>query len=164
MNWENKEKTTMTDYPQRGSCQCQSIRYTITDAPLFTHLCHCTKCQKRTGSAFVLNAMVLEDDFSITEGAPECYSAIRDSGAEFLTFGCPSCRNNLYSTHTGFHRIIMISGGTLDDPSWLKPQAQIFTNNKQAWLELSDDIPAYPEMYELEDTWPEASLAKLAET
>jgi hypothetical protein len=108
--------------------------------------------------------MVLEDEFSIIEGAPEEYTTVSDSGAELSAYACPSCRDVLYYTHPGFQRITMIAGGTLDDPSWVKPQAQIFTKSKQPWLELSNDIPAYLEMYELEDTWPKQSLAKLAET
>ncbi|RLA39524.1 MAG: aldehyde-activating protein [Gammaproteobacteria bacterium] len=154
----------MTDFTQHGSCNCQSIRYTITDAPLFTHVCHCTKCQKRTGSAFVLNAMVLEDDFALSEGALDSFSTLTDSGAELSAYTCPSCRDVLYYTLPGFQRIIMVAGGTFDDASWLKPDAHIFTRSKQAWVELSDEIPAYREMYELEKAWPQASLAKLAES
>lgn len=152
----------MSNFLQYGSCQCQSIRYKITDVPLFTHLCHCTLCQKRTGSAFVLNVMVLEDEFSVTEGVPEGYTTTTDSGAMLSTFACSTCRDNLYHTHPGFQRIIMLAGGTVDDPSWLKPQANIFTKSKQPWVELSGEIPAYPGMYELEEAWPAASLAKLA--
>jgi hypothetical protein len=154
----------MTDFPKHGSCNCQSVQYTITDAPLFTHLCHCTKCQKRTGSAFVLNIMVFVNDIALTSAAPESYTTITDSGSELTTFACSSCRDILYHTHPEFARIVMIAGGTVDDPGWIKPQAHIFVRSKQPWLELSNDIPAYLEMYQLEDTWPQASLAKLAET
>jgi hypothetical protein len=108
--------------------------------------------------------MVLEDEFVITEGVPEGYTTATDSGAELSTFACPSCRDNLYYTHPGFQRIIMIAGGTVNDPSWLKPQANIFTKSKQPWVELSKQIPSYLEMYELEEAWPKESLAKLVES
>lgn len=154
----------MTDFLQHGSYNCQSIRYPITDAPLFTQICHCTVCQKRTGSAFFINVMVFEIDFTLTKGAPERYSSATGSSAELSAFACPSCRDILHYTHPGYQRIIFIQGGTLDDSSWLKPQAHIFTKSKPAWVELSDEIPAYPEMYELEDVWPKESLAKLTES
>jgi hypothetical protein len=131
---------------------------------LFTQICHCTLCQKRTGSAFFLNIMVFEGDFALIKGATDNYSTLTGNGLDLLTFACPSCHKVVYHTHPEYQRIIMIAGGTVNDASWLKPQAHIYTNSKQAWVELSDDIPAYREMYELEEAWPPASLVKLTES
>ena len=44
-----------------GGCACGAVRYRLTSAPMFVHCCHCRDCQRQTGSAFVLNALIEAD-------------------------------------------------------------------------------------------------------
>ena len=63
----------MTDVafqPMAGTCSCRGVRYRMTAAPLFVHCCHCTWCQRETGSAFVLNAMVEAECVEVLAGSP----------------------------------------------------------------------------------------------
>ena len=154
----------MSDFPQYGSCECQSIRYEIIAEPLFIHVCHCTRCQKRTGSAFNITVLVFVNDFALIEGKPDHFLTTTDSGAELSTYTCSSCRDNLYHTHPGYTGIVMPTGGTLDDRSWVQPKAHIYTESKQPWVQLPDGIPTFSEMYKLEDVWPKESIAKLSDT
>ena len=56
--------------PVEGTCSCRGIRYRMTAAPMLVHCCHCTWCQRETGSAFVLNAMVEADCVDVLAGSP----------------------------------------------------------------------------------------------
>ena len=56
--------------PLVGGCQCGSVRYSVSKAPLVLYACHCTNCQKQTGSAFVLAMAIHEDSLSFTAGEP----------------------------------------------------------------------------------------------
>ncbi len=107
--------------------------------------------------------MVLETDFAITDGKPELITMTLDSGAEFGSYACPSCRTYLFHTHSGYAGIIMPTAGTLDDTSWVVPKAHIYTKSKQSWVQIPEDIPTFTEMYEPENVWPKESLARLAE-
>ena len=56
-----------------GFCSCGAVNYRLTSAPMFVHCCHCKDCQRQTGSAFVLNALIEADRVHIVDGraAPE---------------------------------------------------------------------------------------------
>ena len=66
--------------PQAGGCQCGKIRYEITDAPQLVYTCHCTECQRLTGSAFSLGVIVGETDFRLSGIKPRPLQRIADSG------------------------------------------------------------------------------------
>ena len=52
-----------------GGCACGSVRYRLASAPMFVNCCHCTWCQRETGSAFVINALIESDRVELTSGA-----------------------------------------------------------------------------------------------
>src|SRR5436305_1549576 len=54
-----------------GGCTCRFVRYRMTGTPLFVHCCHCRWCQRETGSAFALNAMIEADRVRLLEGHAE---------------------------------------------------------------------------------------------
>src|SRR3546814_10161202 len=58
-------------YPMEGGCGCRDLRYRLTTAPLIVHCCHCRWCQRETGSAFVLNAVVEDDRLELLHGSPQ---------------------------------------------------------------------------------------------
>src|SRR6516164_4091706 len=53
-----------------GGCACGSIRYQLLDKPMFVHCCHCDDCQRLTGSAFVLNAIIETQAIKLLRGKP----------------------------------------------------------------------------------------------
>ena len=63
-----------------GGCTCRFVRYRMTGKPLFVHCCHCRWCQRETGSAFALNAMIEADRVQILEGEVEAISTPSLSG------------------------------------------------------------------------------------
>ena len=68
------------DPTYEGSCTCGSVRYRMTSGPLFVHCCHCRWCQRETGSAFALNAMIEADRVVLLAGMPEVVDTPSNSG------------------------------------------------------------------------------------
>jgi hypothetical protein len=61
------------NFPQPGGCQCGAIRYEITGPPAAVYACHCTECQKQSGSAFAMAAVIPQEHFCITKGSDSTY-------------------------------------------------------------------------------------------
>jgi hypothetical protein len=103
---------------------CGSVRYQVTGEPLSVHACHCTDCQKLSGSAFGLSMVLNRDDLELLEG---------DIGTA-IWFSSP-----------GYAGIIALKPGTLDDTSGLRPIAHMWYRSAQPWLDVGNDLPVYQE-------------------
>jgi hypothetical protein len=130
--------------PMRGGCHCGAVRYDIAQAPLLVYACHCTDCQRITGSAFSIGIVVPDAAFRLTGRAPRTAPHhVADSGRIKARWVCPDCGTWLFgdprpgTPHPGQIRIVR--GGTLDDASWLRPTMHYWTRSKQSWVVLSDD-------------------------
>jgi len=144
-----------------GGCTCRHVRYRMTGDPLFVHCCHCRWCQRETGSAFALNAMIEADRVVLREGEVEMIVTPTLSGKGQNIARCPRCRIALWSNYAGAGAAVrFVRVGTLDEPDRLPPDIQIFTASKQPWVVLSPHIPAVPEYYKAADFWPKASLER----
>jgi hypothetical protein len=144
-----------------GSCTCGSVRYRMTQRPLFVHCCHCRWCQRETGSAFVINAMIESRSVEVMEGEVAMTHIPSASGRGQDVARCPECLVGLWSYYSGLgNKISFVRVGTLDDPELMPPDIHIFTSSKQPWVILPDDAPAVPEYYNRNDYWPEESLVR----
>lgn len=145
-----------------GGCTCRAVRYRLLGKPLFVHCCHCRWCQRETGSAFALNAMLETERIQLLEGAPEIVNTPSNSGKGQQIVRCPTCRIALWSHYAGAGNLLaFLRVGTLDEPDHLPPDIHIFTSSKQPWVTLSPDIPAAPGYYDRNAHWPKESLARL---
>lgn len=146
----------------QGRCTCGAIRYRLKDRPLFVHGCHCTWCQRETGSAFALNAMV-EMALVEVEGEVDLVPTPSASGRGQEIARCPVCRVAVYSHYSGAGRkVAFVRVGTLDDPSACPPDIHIFTTTKQPWLVLDGRVPVVPEYYDWRIHWPDWAQARRA--
>ncbi|SFK27090.1 GFA family protein [Falsiroseomonas stagni] len=145
----------------RGHCTCSRIRYEITSKPLFVNCCHCRWCQRETGSAFAINAMIETDRIVLTADAPELVDTPSNSGRGQKVMRCPTCRVALWSHYPGAgQRFAFLRVGTLEDPDACPPDIHIFTDSKQPWVVLPEGVPAVPEYYDRDQYWPAESLAR----
>ncbi|MCB1575632.1 MAG: GFA family protein, partial [Xanthomonadales bacterium] len=132
----------MTLYPLRGRCTCGEVQYEITDKPLFVHCCHCRWCQRETGTAFALNAMIESWKVVLTMGEPEAVMTPSNSGKGQKIMRCPTCRVAVWSHYAGAGDAVkFVRVGTLEDPDGLPPDIHIFTESKQPWVVLPDGVP-----------------------
>ncbi|MFZ0499432.1 MAG: GFA family protein [Steroidobacteraceae bacterium] len=153
--------TPNTPYPLEGGCDCKRIRYRMETAPLVVHCCHCRWCQRETGTAFALNAMIEAEHVIDLEGDPELIDTPSSSGRGQKIARCPDCRLAVWSNYSGAGPILrFVRVGTLDTPDVLQPHIHIFTSSKQPWVVLPQGVPAVPEYYEIERVWTPESLAR----
>ena len=148
-------------FPLEGGCDCRSIRYRLQTRPLFTHCCHCRWCQRETGSAFVLNAMIESERLTLLAGTPTKVHTPSESGAGQQIYRCPQCWIALWSHYAGAGPTVsFVRVGTLDEPDRLPPDVHIFTASKQPWVVLPAGTPTVPGYYDREQLWPAQSLAR----
>ncbi|KAJ4297777.1 hypothetical protein N0V90_005672 [Kalmusia sp. IMI 367209] len=153
--------------PLRGHCTCKAITYTLTAAPLITHCCHCTYCQRETGSAFAINSMIEAYNFRITSTAKPTLVGVPSSssptGDKHLVASCHLCMTGIYAHYSGNKTVIFVKAGTLSDESRgrVSPDAHIFTSTKMEWVDLSKEEEkgrVFSEFYERDEIWSEESL------
>ena len=77
--------------PQTGGCQCEKIRYEITEAPQSVYLCHCRDCPRLTSSAFSMGVVVSENGFHLNGIEPRPLQRRADSGRMSTRWVCPEC-------------------------------------------------------------------------
>ena len=147
-----------------GGCACRAVRYRLLSRPMLVHCCHCRWCQRETGSAFVLNALIEADRVEMLAGAPDAILTPSESGKGQKIARCPACRVALWSNYPGMgDGVRFVRIGTLDEPDTLPPDVHIFTASKQPWVILPPQTPAFAEFYSVKDQWPAESLARLRE-
>ena len=146
-----------------GGCTCRFVRYRMTSTPLFVHCCHCTWCQRETGSAFVLNAMIEADRVLLLSGEVQRVHTPSASGKGQKISRCPKCFVAVWSNYPGAGDAVhFVRVGTLDEPARYPPDIHIFTSTKQPWVVLPAGTPAVPEFYRFSEMWPKESLERRA--
>ena len=140
---------------------CRSMRYSLASAPMIVHCCHCRWCQRETGSAFVLNALIETERVLLAEGDVDVIETPSNSGKGQKIARCPRCKVAVWSHYAGAGAAIrFVRVGTLDEPDRFGPDIHIFTASKQPWVVLSPDVPAVDEYYDRETYWPRESLER----
>ena len=151
----------MTDFPIEGGCDCRTVRYRMESPPLFVHCCHCRWCQRESGAAFALNAMIEADRVTDLGYEPEAIRTPSESGLGQVIARCPKCRIAVWSNYGGAGPIIkFVRVGTLDNPDLLPPDIHIFTRSKQPWVVIPKGVPSVAEYYDRDEHWPKESLAR----
>ena len=146
-----------------GGCTCRAVRYRMTSKPMFVHCCHCRWCQRETGTAFALNALIEATRVELLQGQPEVINTPSNSGKGQKILRCPKCRIALWSHYAGAgDKVAFVRVGTLEQPDRLPPDIHIFTSSKQPWVVLPPDTPAVAEYYDRDSCWPAASLERRA--
>lgn len=145
--------------PLTGRCTCGAITYEMTAPPLFTHCCHCSWCQRESGSAFALNAIVEATGLTVTQGTPEAVTIPTASGRGQTVHRCPACKVALYSTY-GSPIVRFVRVGTLDDPAQVPPDVHIYTTTKLPWVVLPAEARVFDAYYDRRQEWPAESTAR----
>jgi len=127
----------------RGSCLCGGVQFEVDRAVGPFELCHCSRCRKASGSAFVAGLGVRVQDFRLLSGAGliRTYEApIRERPPGYCVAFCSRCGSPVPSPPddaTWFE----ISAGLLDDDPGVRPDKHIFVESKSAWFSISDSLP-----------------------
>lgn len=126
--------TGKVSLPLEGGCHCGAVRYRLSAPPLTIYNCHCTNCQKITGSAFVVSAAIPESAFEFTKGAPKTVEWVSDAGNRRFGWFCGDCGSRIAHGQVPSTGVLSLRAGTFDDTSWIEPVGDIWTRSAQAWL------------------------------
>ncbi len=143
-----------------GGCSCGAMRYRLTSAPMFTHCCHCLDCQKQTGGAFAINALIETDRIEMLQGEPVIVEMPSPSGRGHEIYRCPACQVALWSNYGRRSYLRFVRVATLDAPHAIAPDVHIFTRSKAPWVRLPEGARAFEVFYDMKQEWPPESLAR----
>ena len=144
----------------QGGCSCGEVRYQLLAAPMTVHCCHCTDCQRHTGSAFVLNAIIETSAIKLIKGDLEAAPIARAAGPHDI-YRCRKCKVAVWSDYGRRRQIRFVRVGTLDDPKALQPDVHIYTCDKVPWLKLPKETQAFKDYYDRKKVWPKESQERL---
>ncbi len=118
-----------------GGCHCGFIAYEGEADPEKTAICHCTDCQKLSGTAFRIVVPIGSDSFRITAGQPTIYVKTGESGNQRQQAFCPRCGSSIFSTSPDDGpKTYMVRVGTIQQRDQLVPKVQIWSRSKQSWV------------------------------
>jgi len=144
-----------------GRCTCGAVRYRMTAKPIIVHCCHCTWCQRETGTAFALNAVIEAENVTLLSGSPETVLTPSASGKGQKIVRCPTCRVAVWSDYPeAGDRICFVRVGTLETLDRVPPDIHIYTSTRQPWVVLAGDVPAVPEFYNPKEVWSAEGMAR----
>ena len=149
------------NFSMEGGCTCRAVRYRLNALPMFVHCCHCSWCQRESGSAFAVNALIEASKVELLRGTLKQTTLPSASGKGQTFFRCADCGITLWSNYVGMgDRVHFVRVGTLDEPSRAPPDIHIYTSTKQPWVVLPDGVPAVEEYYRRSAYWPADSITR----
>jgi len=127
-----------------GACHCGKVTYEAEIDTEKVGICHCTDCQRLSGSAFRTVAFTNENCFWLTAGELKEYVKTGDSGNERIQSFCPNCGSPIYSAPTSEPKVYSIRVGTLEQRDELVPKFQIWCRSEQEWIKEIGSIDSIP--------------------
>ena len=125
-----------------GRCHCGAVTYEAEINPDDVGICHCTDCQRLTGTAFRVTVSTAASQFRQTGKMPKRYEKRADNGAVRLQFFCGDCGSPIYTTGEGKDaEVVGIRWGSINQRRDLKPNHQIWCSSAVDWL---DEIAGLP--------------------
>ena len=129
-----------------GGCLCGAVRYRVRNQPVRCGACHCTFCQRRTGSAFGIGAYFKTEDVDIVRGTLKSYEHRSDESGRWLKMEfCPNCGTTASWTIEALPGARAIAGGTFDDPKWLKIERHGWLRSAHPWFRPPEDVEVFQE-------------------
>ena len=124
-----------------GSCLCGSVNYKSNSDPLVIQNCHCDQCRKATGSVYLTNLFIKEENFEIT-GEVNNYTHLSDAGNNMTKYFCPKCGSQVFGKNSGRTGIITIRAGTVNEKDIIKPIRNLFLKSKVPSTPIDSNLEA----------------------
>jgi hypothetical protein len=150
--------------PLRGGCQCGQLRYEIRGEPMSVYNCHCTECQRQSGSAFGMSMIVPRAALVYVAGAPAKWSRISERGNVLEGDLCSTCGVRIAHLPRVNEKVAILKPGTLDYTSWLVPVGHIWTRSAQPWVTFEEGsviFEGHPDIGALIEAWQRRTGAAL---
>ena len=134
----------MVDFPLTGGCLCGGVRFEVSEPLVSSGYCHCTRCQRRTGTAASVSARIVPGSLRVVSGDELIRSYVPDEG--FAKVFCSACGSALWSRHRDDSDFISIRLGAFDEDPGIRPEYRQFVAYAAAWEDIPEDgLPRYPE-------------------
>jgi hypothetical protein len=118
-----------------GQCQCGAVRYQLVAKIVTAFACHCTECQRQSGSAFGMAAWLKDAELELQSGQLKEWVRDTPSGKQMACRCCAECGSRLFHQVLG-SRYLSVKPGSVDDPAQFQPVAHIWVGSKQPWVEI----------------------------
>jgi hypothetical protein len=132
--------------PFEGGCRCGAVRYRCATEPARVVHCFCTDCQKLSGAQMSTNLLVPKPSLHVTHGTAAWYVTTGDSGKSVRRHFCAACGSALWSEPELLPELAVVKAGSLDDSSWVRPQACIYVASAPAWAAMPEGLPRFERM------------------
>jgi hypothetical protein len=124
---------------RRAACHCGQLRLSRSGEPVRISICHCLLCQRRTGSAFGVQARFRREDVAV-EGLATAFTRAGDGGGLCTFHFCPACGSSVYWEPQGMTEFLVVAVGAFADPAFALPSDSIYEEQKHPWIGLPDNI------------------------
>ena len=133
----------MPELPLTGGCLCGAVRYEVTEPLVSASYCHCTRCQRRSGTAASAQGRVAPGALRVTQGAELVREFAPEDG--WAKCFCGECGSALWSRDPS-SELMGIRLGAFDEDPGVRPQFRQFVAYAAAWEPIPDDgLPRFPE-------------------
>jgi hypothetical protein len=130
--------------PLTGGCLCGGVRFEVSEPPLFASYCHCTRCQRRTGTAASAQARIAPGSIRVTAGEELVRSFVPEGG--FAKDFCSVCGSALWSRSPADGTITSVRLGAFDGDPGVRPGYRQYVAYAAVWEPLPDDgLTRHPE-------------------
>ena len=134
---------------REAACHCGQLRLQVTGDPFAVSICNCLACQRRTGSAFGMQAAFTRDQVNVS-GRYSDYTRVSDEEdrKRGVFHFCPDCGANVFITEPDEPDLMVVSVGSFADPSFPPPTESGYDSRRHPWLELADSVRRFaPELW-----------------
>ena len=134
----------MAELTLTGGCLCGAVRFEVTEPLVSAGYCHCTRCQRRTGTAASAQARIVPGSLRILSGNELIRAYEPPDG--FAKHFCSACGSALWSRSREDPEIVSVRLGAFDGDPGIRPSARTFVAYAAPWEPIPDDgLPRYPE-------------------
>ncbi len=134
---------------REATCHCGQLRLEVSGDPFAVSICNCRACQRRTGSAFGMQAGFNADQVQVT-GRFKDFSRISDEAdrKEHVFHFCPDCGSQVFYTEPSEPDLIVVSVGSFADPAFPPPTESGYDSRRHPFVQLPDSVHRFaPELW-----------------
>lgn len=118
---------------RRASCSCGGLHLTCEGEPMRISICHCSSCQRRTGSVFGAQARFPRAQVSDITGRSRQFTRAGDSGNAITFHFCPDCGSTVYWEPGLAPDLIAVAVGAFADPFFPVPRHSVYESTRHSW-------------------------------
>ena len=116
-----------------GSCLCGAVTVTLARQPLVVNMCHCSSCQRRSGSPFGMAVWLAEADVTIV-GETRRFEHASDKGRQNVNRFCPNCGSTVTFEVSLNPGMVAAPAGIFADPTCRLPLRSVFEESRHPWV------------------------------